>query len=117
VAHGHRVVIAAGEQRGARGRAQGGGVEAGVAQAAVGQPIGSGGMHRSAKRTGGTKADIVEHDQQDIGCAVRRALGRDGRKLDPELFRVERQGPLVGLVGNRKDAAGEFLAHGRASMD
>jgi len=74
-------------------------------------------MHRSAESAGGTEANIVEHDQQDIGRAVRRALGRDGRKLDPEPFRVERQWPLVDLVGNRKDAAGEFLAHGRASMD
>src|SRR5262245_47941153 len=66
------MVIAAGQQRSARGRAQRGGVKTVVAQTALGHAVERGGRYRTAKSARRTEAGIVGHDEQ----YVRRALGR-----------------------------------------
>ncbi len=63
------VIVAPGEQRTARGRAHGVHVETVVAQSARSQLAKKRRRHRTAKRRGGAEADIVQQDQDHIGCA------------------------------------------------
>lgn len=68
---GH-MVVAPGDQRRSRGRAERGGVEVGVTQARLGNPIQGRGRHHAAEGARCAKAAIVGHDQQHIGCAFGR---------------------------------------------
>ena len=90
-----RVVVPAGDERGPRRAAQGGGVEAVVPQA-LGREL----VHRrrrdaAAERAELAEAGVVEQDQHD----VRRALGR--------LHRL-RELRLVGVEVGPADVAGEM---------
>ena len=74
-AHAHRMVVAPGQQRGARGAAHRRGVEAAVAQAAPRQCVDVRRADGRAVAAEVGEADIVEQDHQDVG----RARGRLGR--------------------------------------
>ncbi len=67
-----RVMIAAGQERRPRRRAKRRGMELRVAQPHVGNPVQ--GRRRDHATEGGWRreADIVGHDQKDVGCAFRR---------------------------------------------
>ncbi len=67
-----RVMVASGQQRGARRRTQGRGVKPSVAQPGGGNPIERGRGHLPAERAELAVARIVDQDEHDI----RRALGR-----------------------------------------
>ena len=76
-AEAHRVVVAAGDERRARRRAERGGVELRVAQARLRDAIHGRRRDDAAKGAADAVALIVGHDQQHVG----RALGRhDGRR-------------------------------------
>src|SRR5262249_36089945 len=66
------VMVAAGDKRGPRGRAQRGGVEGVVAQTVGGQSLEARGRNRAAKGRACPKANVIGYDQQDIRCAFRR---------------------------------------------
>ena len=104
-AHPHRVVVASGEERGPGRRAQGGHVEAVVAQPAVGQAVDvrRGDVRAEAPQLG--EAGVVEDDGHHVG-GTRGRLGlggMDGRRLrDGEAESSvggHRAPPSVGLEG------------------
>ena len=74
-ADAHRMMVAAGQQRRTRGRAHGRRMEAGVAQATLGNRIHRGCGDRRAVAAEVGEADIVEQDDQDVGSPF-RAPGR-----------------------------------------
>jgi hypothetical protein len=78
-AHAVRVVVAAGEHARAGRRAQRGGVEVRVAQAAIGERVEVRGVEVGAEAAELGEADVVEHDDED----VRRAVRRFGRRRPP----------------------------------
>ena len=84
------VMVAAGQQRAARGRAQSRGVEIIVAQPFGGEPVEVGRLDRPAIGRKLPVADVVEHDEDD----VRRACRRRDRHGRTEI----RDGVLVGLA-------------------
>ena len=65
----HRVVVAPGDQRCARRRAEGGGMEVRVAQAALGDAVERRGRDHAAEGAGRAEAVVVGHDQQHVGRA------------------------------------------------
>ncbi len=71
----HRVMVATGDERRARWRAERGRVELGVAQAVLRQPIQGRRVHRTAEGARRAVADVVEQDQQDVGRPFRRLHG------------------------------------------
>ena len=76
-AEAHGVMVAAGDQRRPRGRAQRGGVELRVAQPRLRDPVQRRRRDDAAEGARNAVALVVGHDQQDVG----RALGRhDGRR-------------------------------------
>jgi len=64
--HVHRVMIATGQQRGARGRTQRRGVEAVVTQARARHQIEAGRGHRTTEGAERPEADVVENDDEDV---------------------------------------------------
>src|SRR5262245_35375443 len=69
VAHADAVVVAAGEECGPRGRAQGGGVEIVVGKAALGYAVESWRGDWHAEGAGCRKAGVISHDEQHVGSA------------------------------------------------
>jgi hypothetical protein len=67
----HRVVVAPGEERRMRWRAQRRRVETVVTQAIIGGALKCRGIHRATERAGMAKTDVVEQDQQDVRRTVR----------------------------------------------
>ena len=84
--HPDRVVVAAGHQRLARGRAQRGDVEAAVPQPVVSEPFGGRELARPAVRAGRAEAHVVHDDHDHVGSPGR---GLDG--FDRESAGVEGQ--------------------------
>ena len=70
------VVVAPGQQRGARRRAEGGGVEGAVAQPVLRQPLQRRALDRPAEGAQPAEPDVIEQHQQDVRRAGRRLLGR-----------------------------------------
>ena len=102
-AHAHRMMIAPGQQRRPRRRAQGGGVEVGVPQAAGGECIDVRRRDFRAVAAQVGETEIVEHKVNHVGGARRRA-GR-GRPVRP------------GLIGGvAHDGAGVRFAHVVSSL-
>ena len=89
-AHADPVVVAPGEQAGPGGRAHGGGVEVGEAQAPCGQPVEVRGVEVGPVAAQLGEAEVVEHDDHDV------------RRADP-----------VGLLGGRRPAVGQGQRDGR----
>ncbi len=81
-AHVRTVVVASGQQCGARRRAQRGGVELVVAQTRTGDTVQRGRRDRPTERGWGTESDVVEQDHDDVRSAGRwvgdRWLDRGG---------------------------------------
>ena len=111
-AHADRVVVAAGQQRLPGRRAQRGGVEPGVAQPAVGQPLRHRGVDRAAEHAGGAEAHVVEQDHQDVRRAGRRPQRRDRRERRLRVPGVVRGQPGPGPVGHGQGGAGEIVMRG-----
>ena len=95
---GHAVagVVAAGEQAGARRRAQRRRMPLGIADAVGGDAVNVGGLDRPAIAAERGKADVIQHDVEDIGRAFRRlggfkrfpvGLGIADVEVDPALER------------------------------
>ncbi len=83
--HPDRVVVAAGEEAGPGRRAEGGGVEARVLQAAGGETVERRRVDVGAVAAELCEADVVEHDEHHVGCALGRSvvLGPPGLRLAP----------------------------------
>src|SRR6266480_3491132 len=67
------MMVAAGDQRGPRGRTERGGMELSVAQSCLGDAVQRRRRNDPAESAGHAVALVIGHDEQD----VRRALGRD----------------------------------------
>ena len=102
-AHADRVMVAAGEQRLPRRRAQGGRVEARVAQPALRELLEVRRLARAAERAGRAVADVVDEDHQHVGRALRRPHVPDRRELRVRILGVVSDQPGVLDIGNRKD--------------
>ena len=89
------VMVAAGDERRARRRAQRRRVEVRVAEAVVGDPVERRRRDHATERRRRTEAHVVGDDQQHVRCALRR---NDARR--PVGLRLERV---------RRDRAAEFL--------
>ena len=74
-AHAHGVVVATGQERLARGRAQRGGVQTVELQPASGEPLGVGRGARPAEHTAGAEAAVVHEDDQHVRRARRGVAG------------------------------------------
>ena len=101
-AHADRVVVAPGEQRLPRGRAQGGRVEARVPQPALCELLDVRGLARTAEHAGRAVSDIVDEDHQYVGRALRRPHVPDRRELRVRVLGVIRDQARMLNVGNRK---------------
>src|SRR6185437_371424 len=77
----HRMMIATGQERGARGRAQSRRVELAVRQAMARQPLGSRHPHEPAAYAGPAVANVIEQNDDDIGRPWRCLLQR--REVSP----------------------------------
>ena len=71
-------MVAPGEQAGAGGRAQRGGVEVGEPDALGGEAVDDGRVDVGPVAAELGEADVVEHDEDDVGRARRAAWGRGG---------------------------------------
>ncbi len=71
-AEAHRVVVAPGDQRRARRRAERRRMEVGVAQAAPGDAVERRGRDHAAEGAGRAEAVVIGHDQQHVGRLLRR---------------------------------------------
>jgi hypothetical protein len=98
-----RVMVAAGNQCGARRRAERCGVNVIVAQAALRDPIHRRGRDDSAERARHAEARVVSHDEQDVG----RAFGRHHARRPPR-FRL--QGVLLDHAAEFRVGRWELLA-------
>jgi hypothetical protein len=81
VAHAGRVVVASGQQRLARRRAQGGRVEAIVLQSPRGQLFQGWHVTRAAEGAGRAEAGVIDQDDEDVRRTGGRTKLRDGRVL------------------------------------
>ena len=102
-AGGAGVVVATREQRRARRRAQGRGVELRVAQPLAREPVHRRGRDRPAERAGRAEADVVGQEHQDVRGSLRRSHS-DGEVLHG----VSGGAPLLALerrLGPRQNGA------------
>ena len=93
-AHVDRVVVAPGQQRLPRRRAQRRRVEAVELEAVLGQALGSRRVNRTAEGARRGKADVVEEHDEDIGRALRRPQATRSAETpcpDPSRRRWSRQ--------------------------
>ena len=104
-AHSDGVVVAAGQQRGARRRAERGGVKAGVLEAGPRESFRVRREARSAERAGGAEPDVVEQDDEDVGRAGGRAQPADGRVVGRRILGVEGGEADVLPIGDRESRA------------
>src|ERR1700733_910832 len=65
-------MVATGDERRARGRAERGGMKVGVAQSCLGDTFDRGRRDDAAKRTRNAVAHVVGHDEQNVWRALRR---------------------------------------------
>jgi hypothetical protein len=92
--------------RGGTGRrAQRGGVEPVVLQAAGGEPARDRGVARAAEGAGRSEADVVEQEDEHVRRPGRRADGLDGSEVRLGVLRVEGQLALDLGVGDGQDVA------------
>ena len=120
-----RVMVAPGDQRGARRRAERGGVDVVVAQAVFREAIHRRRRDDAAERAGYAKAGVIRHDEENVGSLFGRddawrppGFGMEGILLDHTAeFRIGRR-DLV--AGERSGSAGrphlacDLHRHGRS---
>ena len=109
-AHADGVVVAPGEEAGARGRAEGGGVVVGVAQTVRGEPVHVWRVDRGAVAAELGEANVVEDDVDDVREATRvgalRPLNRHLRRFERGVARElggVRHGSPFGRVADASD--------------
>ena len=109
-AHVVHVVVAAGEQGRARGRAERGGVELVVAQSLAGEAVGIRHAHRPTEGARHAEAHVVHEDDEHVGrtrgsldLEARRRLGVAG---------VEHRAVRVVRLSNRELRPVEFIVPG-----
>ena len=101
-AHADRVMVASGEQRLPRRRAQRGRVEARVPQSALGELLEVRGLAWTAEHAGRAVADVVDEDHQHVGRALRRPHVPDRRELRVRVLGVVGDQTRMLDVGNRE---------------
>jgi hypothetical protein len=113
-AHADGVVVPSGEQRLTRGRAERGRMEAVVLEAVRRKSFGVGCRDRPAEGARGSKADVVDQDDQHVRRALRGPDRLDRRIRGVRILRVVGRHADVLRVGNRQDVALRFrlLGHG-----
>ena len=102
-AHPDRVVVAAGQHRLTRGRAQRARVEAGELQPVGRQLLGDRRLARPAERARRAEAHVVEEDDEDVRRPGRREHRLDRRKPGVRVLGVERREPRLADVGDGQD--------------
>ena len=102
-AHPDRVVIAAGQHRLPRGRAQGARVETGVLQPVRSELLGDRRRARSAERAGRTEPHVVQQDDEHVRRPGRRKHRLDRREPGLRVLGVVRRELRLADVGNGKD--------------
>ena len=91
-----RMVVAAGQQRHARGRAEGRGVKAVVLEPLAGKAVERRHGNGAAERARVAEADVIDQEDDDVGRALRRLHLEPRRRLG--VTRVELSGArIVGL--------------------
>ena len=102
IAHADRLRIAPGQQRGAGRRTDGDGVELVITQSGLRERVEGRRGDRAAKGAAGTKADIVGHDDQDIGSPVGGAdwLRPAGRRGFRRRAAIDFRGRSIGGLGD-----------------
>ena len=114
-AHVHRMVIAPGQQRLARRRAERGRVEAVELEAVPGQPLGGRRWDRAAEGARRAKPAVVDQDDQHVGRALGRPQRLDRRELRVRVLRVVGGQAHVLAIGDRQDASLNLV--GRVTHD
>ena len=104
-AHPDGVVVATGQQRLARRRAERRRVEAVVLQAVRGESLGGRRRARSAEGARGAEAGVVEQDDQHVRRTRRRPQRLDRREGRVGILRVVGDQALVRTVRDRQDIA------------
>ena len=104
------VMVAAGDQGGAGGAAQGRGVKLRVAEAAFGEQFEDRRLAGAAKGARGSEADVIEEDEED----VRRAFGRLNRlrEIGGGILGTEIDRAAKRCRGGRKDLGGRSARFG-----
>ena len=100
-AHADGVMVAPGEQRLARRRAERGGVEAVVRQALGRHPLQGGHVDRAAEGAGRAEAHVVDQDDDHVRRALRRA--QRWRRLGLHILAVQGRGVWLRYVGDGQD--------------
>jgi len=106
------VVIAAGEQRGARRRAQRSGVELRVAKSRLGYTVHRRRGNGSSERARGAEADVIGQDEQDVRCA----FGRAHRLREVRRGRPRRESDAPGKRRGERRQVGSGRRVGRAGL-
>ena len=101
-AHANGMVVAAGQQRLARGRAQRGGVEASEFQPARCQFLRGRCLAGPAKGAGRAEADVVDQDDQDVGSTLGWSQSLDWRELRGRILRIEGDQAFSARVRHRQ---------------
>ena len=110
-AHADRMVVAAGEQRLPRRRAERGRVEPVVLQAVVSERSAVGVLHGPPNALAAREADIVDQHDQHVGRTGRRPQRLDRREGCVGILRVVGDQAGVGPVGNRQDVSLRLGCH------
>ena len=105
-AHADRVMVAARQQRGSRRRAQGAGVEPVVPQPTGRQPFRRRHPARPPERGRRAEPDVVEQDDQHVGCPFRWQQRLDRRERRVGVLGVIGRQPGRRPVGDRQHRAG-----------
>ena len=101
-AHAGGMVVAPGQQRLPRRRAEGGGVEAVVLQAARRQLLRVRRLAGAAEGAGRAEPGVVDQDDQHVGRALGRTQLLDRRELRVRILRVVGRQTHVRLIRDRK---------------
>src|SRR5271166_3204507 len=105
------MVVAPGEQRLARRRAQRRGMEAAVLEPALRQPLGCRRVDGAAEGARGGKACVVDEDDQNIGRALWRTQRLDRRELGIWVLCVIGRDADVLPVRNGQNLALQVFSH------
>ena len=110
-AHPDGVMVPAGQQGLPRRRTQRRGVEPGVAQPALGQPLEVRGVQRTAERRRRAETRVIQQDHQHIRRTRRRPQRNDRRERGVRILRVVRGQPDVLLDPESAEPAGPLPDH------
>ena len=109
--HPDAVMVPPVQQRGPRRRAQGRRVESVVLESLACEALSRRGADRAAKRAAGGKSDVVDQDEEDVRCAIRRSDFRDRRKACRRVLGVVGREPGRRAVRYGKHRALDLIRH------